>query len=149
MNIKIEKLIQLNENSRNPLNEGYPDYQYQKFQDEYNRRQKMINENINKYYPNMSNEKPEVSSYYQNYVNNPNYNNNTNNKKRLYDERDRDYDKYKDSDKKEYLKNLEEQINYKNDDPDGACKALIKESTEWWSKEDIVCDDITVVVVFF
>ena len=38
---------------------------------------------------------------------------------------------------------------YKNDDPDGACKALIKESTEWWSKEDIVCDDITVVVVFF
>ena len=110
-----DKLIQLNENSRNPLNEGYPDYQYQKFQDEYNRRQKMINENINKYYPNMSNEKPEVSSYYQNYVNNPNYNNNTNNKKRLYDERDRDYDKYKDSDKKEYLKNLEEQINYKNE----------------------------------
>ena len=27
--------------------------------------------------------------------------------------------------------------------------ALIKESTEWWNKEDIVVDDITVVVVFF
>ena len=38
---------------------------------------------------------------------------------------------------------------YKNDDPDGACKALIKEATEWWNKEDIVVDDITVVVVFF
>ena len=38
---------------------------------------------------------------------------------------------------------------YKNDDPDGACKALIKEATEWWNKEDIIVDDITVVVVFF
>ena len=38
---------------------------------------------------------------------------------------------------------------YKNNDPDGACKTLIKESTDWWNKEDIVCDDITVVVVFF
>ena len=38
---------------------------------------------------------------------------------------------------------------YKNDDPDGACQALIKESTEWWNKEDIVVDDITVIVVFF
>ncbi len=38
---------------------------------------------------------------------------------------------------------------YNNDDPDGACKALIKESTDWWNKEDIVVDDITVVVVFF
>ena len=47
-----DKLIQLNENSRNPLNEGGPDYNYQKFQDEYNRKQKMINDNINKYHPN-------------------------------------------------------------------------------------------------
>jgi serine/threonine protein phosphatase PrpC len=38
---------------------------------------------------------------------------------------------------------------YKKNDPDGACKALIKESTEWWNKEDIVVDDITVVIVFF
>ena len=38
---------------------------------------------------------------------------------------------------------------YKKNDPDGACKALIKESTEWWNKEDIVVDDITCVVVFF
>ena len=38
---------------------------------------------------------------------------------------------------------------YKKKDPDGACKALIKESTEWWNKEDIVVDDITCIVVFF
>ena len=38
---------------------------------------------------------------------------------------------------------------YKKNDPDGACKALIKESTEWWNKEDIVVDDITVIAVFF
>ena len=38
---------------------------------------------------------------------------------------------------------------YKKNDPDGDCKALIKESTEWWNREDIVVDDITCVVVFF
>ena len=38
---------------------------------------------------------------------------------------------------------------YKKDDPDGACKALIKKSTEWWNQEDIVVDDITAIVVFF
>ena len=38
---------------------------------------------------------------------------------------------------------------YERNDPDGACKALIKESIEWWNKEDIVVDDITVVVAFF
>ena len=38
---------------------------------------------------------------------------------------------------------------YKKNDPKGACKALIKESTEWWNKEDIVVDDITYIIVFF
>ena len=38
---------------------------------------------------------------------------------------------------------------YKKNDPDGACKALIKKSTEWWNQEDIVVDDITAIVVFF
>ena len=110
-----DKLIQINENSRNPLNEGYPDYQYQKFQDEYNRRQKMISDNINKYYPNINNERPEISSYYENYVNNPNYEKNRKNK--IYDERDREKynDPYGNNDKKEYLRILEEQINYKNE----------------------------------
>lgn len=38
---------------------------------------------------------------------------------------------------------------YKKNDPDGACKALIEISTEWWKKEDIVIDDITVICIFF
>ena len=38
---------------------------------------------------------------------------------------------------------------YLKNDPNGACKELIKKSTEWWNKEDIVVDDITVIVVFF
>ena len=38
---------------------------------------------------------------------------------------------------------------YKKNDPEGACKELIKKSTEWWNQEDIVVDDITVVIVFF
>ena len=38
---------------------------------------------------------------------------------------------------------------YKKNDPEGACKELIKKSTEWWNKEDIVVDDITVIIVFF
>ena len=108
-----DKLIQLNENSRNPLNEGYPDYQYQKFQDEYARRQKMINDNINKYYPNINKERPEVSSYYDNYVNNPNLSKNKNNT--ILDNNARDYDQYKNKDKNDYLRILEQQINEKNE----------------------------------
>ena len=38
---------------------------------------------------------------------------------------------------------------YEKNDPNGDCKELIKKSTEWWNKEDIVVDDITVIVVFF
>ena len=108
-----DKLIQLNENSRNPLNEGYPDYQYQKFQDEYARRQKMINDNINKYYPNINKERPEVSSYYDNYVNNPNLSKNKNNT--ILDNNARDYEQYKNKDKNDYLRILEQQINEKNE----------------------------------
>ena len=38
---------------------------------------------------------------------------------------------------------------YEKNDPNGACKELIKKSTEWWNQEDIVVDDITVVIAFF
>ena len=108
-----DKLIQINENSRNPLNDGMPDYQYQRFQDEYARRQKMINDNINKYYPNMSNERPEIKSYYDNYVYNPKYGYKTDG----YDSNANKYGDYiqKDINKKEYIKDLENQINYKNE----------------------------------
>ena len=38
---------------------------------------------------------------------------------------------------------------YEKKDPIGACKELIKKSTEFWNQEDIVVDDITCIVVFF
>ena len=38
---------------------------------------------------------------------------------------------------------------YEKNDPEGACKTLIKEATDCWNKEDIVIDDITVIVAFF
>jgi len=38
---------------------------------------------------------------------------------------------------------------YKKNDPEGACKLLISESTKWWNEEDIVVDDITVICLFF
>ena len=38
---------------------------------------------------------------------------------------------------------------YLKNDPEGACKALIKESTKWWENEDVVVDDITVIAIFF
>ena len=38
---------------------------------------------------------------------------------------------------------------YEKKDPIGACKELIKKSTEYWNQEDIVVDDITCIVVFF
>ena len=38
---------------------------------------------------------------------------------------------------------------YEKNDPNGACKELIKRATEFWNQEDIVVDDITCVVVFF
>ena len=38
---------------------------------------------------------------------------------------------------------------YEKNDPNGACKELIKKSTEFWNQEDVVVDDITAIVVFF
>ena len=107
-----EKLIQMNENSRNPLNDGLPDYQYKKFQENYERRQRMINENINKFYPKAGNERPEIASYYDNYVYNPKYNNDNINED--YNNINRDYTQ-KDKDREEYKRSLEEQINEKNE----------------------------------
>ena len=102
-----DKLIQMNESSRNPL-DMRTDYKYQKFQDEYARKQKLINDNLDKFYPNY-NDRPEIKSYYDNYVYNPVDNNkipNVNN-----------YGEYvpMENNKKAYYKDLEDQIKYKND----------------------------------
>ena len=109
-----DRLIQINENSRNPLNDGLPDYQYKKFQDEYQRRQKMINDNIDKFYPKSGNERAEIASYYDNYVNNPKYNtdNNYESFNNRYNNMTGEYvpkNRYN----QEYLKSLEDQIYHK------------------------------------
>ena len=101
-----DKLIKMNENSRNPLNEGGVDYRYQKFQDEYNKRQKMINDNIGIFYPDIKNQKKGVESYYDNNVYNPNYN------KKGYNKEEVNRQNF---DRKEYINALEDQINYKNE----------------------------------
>ena len=38
---------------------------------------------------------------------------------------------------------------YEKNDPDGACKELIKESTKLWKDEEIIVDDIAIIVIFF
>ena len=38
---------------------------------------------------------------------------------------------------------------YIRNDPTGLCNELIKKATEFWTKEDTVIDDITVVTAFF
>ena len=37
---------------------------------------------------------------------------------------------------------------YARNDPEGACYALIRESTSFWEAEDCVVDDITVIIIF-
>ena len=108
-----DRLIQENENSRNPF-EGGNDYQYQRFQDKYNRKQKMIDDNIDKYFPNKGYEKPGIDSYYDNYIYN-NKNNNNINKDGGYKNGINGDNYEKDKKKEEYIKSLEDQINYKNE----------------------------------
>ena len=38
---------------------------------------------------------------------------------------------------------------YQQNDPNGACESLIKESTKLWESEDVVVDDITIILLFF
>ena len=68
-----DRLIYENENSRNLLNERNGNYLYDKFRDKYEQKERMINDNINKF---TNKERPEISAYFNNYVNNPNYKNN-------------------------------------------------------------------------
>ena len=116
-----EKLIQRNENSRNPLNDGRIDYRQKKFQDEYAKRQKMINDNLDKFYPNMSNERPQVKSYYDKYVYNPSYGRNDDYNNNYYNNNSNkntiNYGEFapKNINREEYVKDLENQINYKNE----------------------------------
>ena len=95
-----DKLIKENENSVNPLYQDNHNYLYEKFLSNYEKKQKVINDNYSKF---QNPERPGVASYYKNYVNNPNY-------------RAMDYGEYrpKQYDIDNYRRDLDEQINFRN-----------------------------------
>ena len=65
-----DKLIKQNENSINPLYQDNHNYLYEKFRTKYEKKQKLINDNYNKF---QNLERPEITDYFRNYVNNPKY----------------------------------------------------------------------------
>lgn len=95
-----DKLIRQNENSINPLYGDNHNYLYEKFRTNYERKQKLIKDNFNKF---QNFERPEITNYYNNYVNNPKY-------------KSIDYGEYKPKiyDINNYKKDLDDQINYRN-----------------------------------
>ena len=95
-----DRLIKENENSINPLYQDNHNYVYEKFQKKYERKQKLINDNYNKF---QNLERPEITDYFRNYVNNPKYIGIS-------------YGEYKPKkyDVDGYRKVLDEQINYRN-----------------------------------
>ena len=95
-----ERLIQINENSSDPFQGNNRDYQYEKFKREYDKRQKIISNNLNKYFP--ENNKKTLSET------------------PLFFDKSEEKEKEKSNqknriNKKEYIKTLEEQIKEKND----------------------------------
>ena len=99
-----DKLIYDNENSRNLLNERNGNYLYDKFRDKYEQKEKMINENINKF---TNKERPEISAYFNNYVDNKNYKNNL--EYGEYKKKQEDLDQYR----KDLLNQMREKDNKK------------------------------------
>ena len=94
-----EKLIKENENAPNPLYKYQHNYSYENFRAKYAQKQKYIKDNYNKY---LNKERPEITKYFNNYINNPNY-------------KAKEYGEYKPKiiDVENYKKDLSEQINYK------------------------------------
>ena len=95
-----DKLIKENENSINPLYQNNHNYLYEKFRTNYEKKQKLIKDNFNKF---QNPERPEIADYFANYVNNPKY-------------QAIGYGEYKPKkyDINNYRKDLNEQINYRN-----------------------------------
>jgi hypothetical protein len=95
-----ERLIRENENGLNPLNSNnYNDYE--RFRKNYNKKQEYINNNLDKF---LNKERPEITDYYNAYVNNPNYAGGL------------PYGEYRKTpqDLEQYRKDLLNQIEYKN-----------------------------------
>ena len=95
-----DKLIKENENSINPLYQNNHNYLYEKFRTNYEKKQKLIKDNFNKF---QNPERPEIADYFANYVNNPKY-------------QAIGYGEYKPKkyDINNYRKDLNDQINYRN-----------------------------------
>lgn len=102
-----ERLIRENENSTNPLFDKNHNYEYEKFQVNFEKKQKLINDNLDKY---KFNERPEVTKYYKHYV----YDDKNKGATENYGD-DKDDNRLNFTDKNEYIKSLQEQINAKND----------------------------------
>ena len=94
-----DKLIKENENAINPLYQHQHNYKYENFRTKYAQKQQYIKNNYNKF---VNNERPEITKYFSNYINNPNY-------------KPKEYGEYKPKifDIENYKKDLNEQINYK------------------------------------
>ena len=95
-----ERFIRENENSINFLNNPNGNYLYDKFRNKYEEKERMINDNIDKF---QNRERPEITSYFNHYVNNPNYKDNN------------PYGEYrkKQEDMDQYRQDLLRQIKYK------------------------------------
>ena len=92
------RLIEINENSSNPFQGNHRDYQYEKFKQEYDKRQKIINNNIDKYFPEQNKKSISETPLF---FDKSEEKSKTNQKNKF--------------NKKEYIQALEEQIKYKND----------------------------------
>ena len=95
-----ERLIRENENGLNPMNaNNYNDYE--RFRKNYNKKQEYINNNLDKF---LNKERPEITDYYNAYINNPNYSGGL------------PYGEYRKTpqDLEQYRKDLLNQIEYKN-----------------------------------
>ena len=95
-----ERFIRENENSINFLNNPNGNYLYDKFRNQYEEKERMIKDNIDKF---QNRERPEITSYFNHYVNNPNYKDNN------------PYGEYrkKQEDMDQYRQDLLRQIKYK------------------------------------
>jgi len=97
-----ERLIKINENSADPFHENNRDYQYEKFRKEYEKKQKFINDNLDKYLTVKKKKSlSETPLFFDKSDEKINSNTNRN--------------RNESTNKKEYIKILEEQIKYKRE----------------------------------
>ena len=97
-----ERLIKINENSADPFHENNRDYQYEKFRKEYEKKQKFINDNLDKYLTVKKKKSlSETPLFFDKSDEKINSNKNRN--------------RNESTNKKEYIKILEEQIKYKRE----------------------------------